>query len=352
MIFRSRHETPRLHHSRTRLSRLLAAAAAAADGVAQSARAAGAVAAGGAARAAARGPARAARHRRRRRRQADPAQLLEDRAAGRSRHRQRDPGARGRARRAGAGADAHGYPAQRRRQPRDRSRLPAQDPDAGAHRCRTGRPAAYSGAGRGPAGLARGRGAVPRQPRRAGGGPGRGNEPAGATGRSRPPSRSGRASPKRCRTTAPRTRPSRNWSRTALPAADGQRQAPRAHREGTGTQEPEPPDRIGQAPSPGNRRSGWRRSTADYRRQLHAERNEVQGQADKLAQERRQAGAPQGLLELRPRRTAWSRISPPTPPAPWCSRDGAADAGAEDETLRAEVWVATRTSASCARGSR
>jgi hemolysin D len=61
---------------------------------------------------------------------------------------------------------------------------------------------------------------------------------------------------------------------------------------------------------------------SDYRRQLHGERNEVPGQAEKLAQEvAKQAHRQSNCWNSRQRRTAWSRIWRRTPAAPWCSRE-------------------------------
>ena len=79
---------------------------------------------------------------------------------------------------------------------------------------------------------------------------------------------------------------------------------------------------------------------ADYRRQLHSERNEIHGQAEKLAQERAKQAHRQSLLELKATQdsvvkdlsthTVGTVVQPGTVLMTLVPRD---------ETLRAEVWV-------------
>ncbi|MBZ0130995.1 MAG: HlyD family type I secretion periplasmic adaptor subunit [Rhodocyclaceae bacterium] len=82
---------------------------------------------------------------------------------------------------------------------------------------------------------------------------------------------------------------------------------------------------------------------ADHRRQLYAERNEVQGQVDKLVQERTKQAHRQGLLELRASQagvvkdiathTAGTVVQPGTVLLTLVP---------QDDVLRAEVWVSNQ----------
>jgi hypothetical protein len=239
------------------------------------------------------GAARPARHRRRRRRQTDPAKLPEDRATGRIRHRQGDSGQRRRDRSCRAGADAHGYADHRRRfqslmaeHRRKRATLARIDAELAIGRMsrRTAMPPNCPGKwppNTVPTGRSRSLA-------------GRREKPS-AQGASRVGL--GRADPRanlptRCRTTAHRTRPSTNWPGMALPAAlmASDKKRERIEKE----QELKTQDHLIASARAGISQSERKLAQidSDYRRQLHAERNEVQGQSDRLAQELAKQSAP------------------------------------------------------------
>jgi hemolysin D len=238
-------------------------------------------------------------------------------------NRQGNPGARGRARARRAGADAHGYACSATpTAARSWSRLSGARPDAGAHRCRTGRrPMSRRPTTR--RARARDCRAVPRQPRRAGRGAGRGNEPADPL-----PARSRVAEQVRARLveTLPHYQQQdqafeklvREGFAGSLMASDKKRE--RIEKE----QELKNQIHLIESNRAYVRQSEKRlvQIDSDYRRQLHGERNEVHGQAEKLAQEVAKQAHRQSLLELRATQDSVVKdICRRTPAAPSCSRE-------------------------------